>query len=319
MTTAGISLRGTLATSLALMLAAPLVGLAQSAPARAEVKYNWLDFGGNPQHDNFDRHEEILTKANVGRLKPLWSVNVGGMVDREPLYVHDLNTIAGKKDVVFVNTMQAQCAAFDALTGAKIWMTHSLNSKEGARGSEANCVIDPTLQYIFVYGTDGYVYKLKTYDGSQVTDGGWPIQAHPSPKEMGYSLGIFTAKNGVTYLTAKNSQGLGHIVTLNLKDNTRHVFTQGNTTIVDQIVSRTGHRSKGCKSDITLGFDFKSSSTDSWSVVGVITSPAKKKPARAGADMKNPSLRLLRTFDSLLALPRTIHALRTLVHLQGRV
>lgn len=204
------------------------------------MKYNWLDFGGNPQHDNFDRHETILTQANVGRLKPLWSINVGGMVDREPLYVYDLNTIAGKKDVVFVNTTQAQCAAFDALTGAKIWMTHSLNSKGGARGSESNCVIDPTLQYIFVYGTDGYVYKLKTYDGSQVSDGGWPIQAHPSPKEMGYSLGIFTAKNGVTYLTAKNSQGLGHIVTINLKDNTRHVFTQGNTTIVDQIVSAHG-------------------------------------------------------------------------------
>ena len=204
------------------------------------VKYNWLDFGGNPQHDNFDRDEKIISKANVGRLKPLWSITVGNWVDREPLYVHDLNTIAGKKDVVFVNTKKGECAAFDALTGAKIWMTPSLRSKGGFRESEANCAIEPTLQYIFVYGTDGYVYKLKTYDGSQVTDGGWPIQAHPFPKEMGYSLGIFTAKNGVTYLTAKNSQGLGHIVTINLKDNTRHVFTQGRTTIVDQIVSQKG-------------------------------------------------------------------------------
>src|SRR5258708_1605099 len=49
---------------------------------------------------------------------------------------------------------------------------------------------------------------------------------------------------------------------------------------------RAGHRSKGCRSDITLGFDFKSSSTDSWPVVGVVASPAKKEPSRAGADMK---------------------------------
>ncbi len=206
---------------------------------QAGVKYNWLDFGGNPQHDNFDRNEAILTKANVARLVPLWSITVGNMVDREPLYVHDLNTIAGKKDVVFVNTKKGECAAFDALTGAKIWMTPALCGKGGFRESEANCVIDPTLQYIFVYGTDGYVYKLKTFDGSEVTNG-WPIQAHPSPKEMGYSLGIFTAKNGISYLTAKNSQGLGHIVTINLKDNTRHVFTQGRTTIVDQIMSEKG-------------------------------------------------------------------------------
>src|SRR5258708_4432911 len=135
-------------------------------------KYNWLDFGGNPQHDNFGRNETILTKSNVGRLKPLWSITVVGRLDREPLYVHDLNTVAGKKDVVFVNTMEGKCAAYDALTGTNIWMTPALNyNTNGAspRESEANCVIDPTLQYIFVYGTDGYVYKLKTYDGSQVT------------------------------------------------------------------------------------------------------------------------------------------------------
>src|SRR5437899_3254106 len=93
------------------------------------VKYNWLDFGSNPQHDNFDRDEKIISRANVGRLKPLWSITVGDWVDREPLYVHDLNTIAGKKDVVFVNTKKGECAAFDALTGAKIWMTPSLCSK----------------------------------------------------------------------------------------------------------------------------------------------------------------------------------------------
>jgi len=225
-------------------------------PITSKLKYNWLDFGGNPQHDNFNRNEKIITGANVSRLKPLWSIPVGGMVDREPLYVHDLNTITGKKDVVFVNTKEGECAAFDALTGAKIWMTPKLCSKGGCRESESNCVVEPTFQYIFVYGTDGYVYKLKTYDGSQVTEGGWPIQAHPSPKEMGYSLGIHTAKNGITYLTAKNSQGLGRIVTINLKDNTRYIFTQGRTTIVDRIV--TDERGGAC----------------SWSRAGGVYDPA---------------------------------------------
>jgi outer membrane protein assembly factor BamB/mono/diheme cytochrome c family protein len=203
--------------------------------------YDWLQFGGNPQHDNFNRKEYLLGTSNVGGLKQLWQVSLPDPSDSEPVYLSDVETSAGVRDVVFVVTKRARLLAYDAHNGELIWQ----NAWDCCRESESGPAIDPNRKYIYVYGTDGYVHKASVYDGREIKGGGWPEVASPPTAEQGYSLGIATAPNGVTYLYANASQGIGHVTAINLADGAQKVFNFQNSDSTQHLNmpgGPTGHR-----------------------------------------------------------------------------
>ena len=204
-------------------------------------RYDWLQFGGNPQHDNFNRKEYLLGTFNVGGLKQLWQVSFPDPSDSEPVYLSDVETSAGVRDIVFVVTKRARLLAYDAHNGELIWQ----NAWDCCRESESGAAIDPNRRYIYVYGTDGYVHKASVYDGREIKSGGWPEVASPPTAEQGYSLGIATARNGVTYLYANASQGIGHVTAINLADGTQKVFNFQNSDSTQHLNmpgGPTGHR-----------------------------------------------------------------------------
>src|SRR5258708_6521621 len=76
--------------------------------------YDWLQFGGNPQHDNFNRKEHILSPSNVSGLKQIWQVALPEPPDSDPVYLSAAETVAGVHDAVFVVTKRAHLLAFEA-------------------------------------------------------------------------------------------------------------------------------------------------------------------------------------------------------------
>jgi outer membrane protein assembly factor BamB/mono/diheme cytochrome c family protein len=188
--------------------------------ALSERDYDWLQFGGDPEHNNFNQKEYILSPSSAAGLKQLWQVALPDPGDSAPVFLSAVRTKAGLRDVVFVVTQKAHLLAYDAHSGDLLWQ----NSWSCCRSSEAGPAIDPDRNFIYVFGTDGYIHKTRIFDGIEVTTGGWPELAGPPQAEMGYSLGIATARDGATYLYANSSQGIGHVTTINLKDGTQHVF-----------------------------------------------------------------------------------------------
>ncbi|AXC16064.1 hypothetical protein ACPOL_6856 (plasmid) [Acidisarcina polymorpha] len=66
-------------------------------------------------------NETILTPANVGGLKKLFTVNVDGEVYAQPLYMANLTIEEVTRNVVFVATMNNSVYALNADTGAQLW------------------------------------------------------------------------------------------------------------------------------------------------------------------------------------------------------
>ena len=213
-------------TGVLFLVAVAIAAFSQTTPVQLEITtsptrgYDWLQFGGNPEHNNFNQKEYILGPSNVADLKQLWQVPLPDPGDSAPVFLSAVKTNAGVRDVVFVVTQKAHLLAYDAHSGDLLWQ----NSWSCCRSSEAGPAIDPNRNFIYVFGTDGYIHKARIFDGVEITTGGWPEIAGPPQAEMGYSLGIATARDGATYLYANSSQGIGHVTAINLKDGTQHVF-----------------------------------------------------------------------------------------------
>src|SRR5258708_19908095 len=62
--------------------------------------YDWLQFGGNPQHDNLNRKEHILSPSNVFALSQLWQASLPEPSDSEPEYLIPPNPVPKRRHPV---------------------------------------------------------------------------------------------------------------------------------------------------------------------------------------------------------------------------
>src|SRR5690348_14840625 len=92
---------------------------AHAAPAPA--KYDWPQFAYDPGKSANDTAETTVTLANVKNLKQLFKVSLPDAPDGAPVYLHDVTTPKGVKDVVYVQGEHGHLIAKDAHTGATIW------------------------------------------------------------------------------------------------------------------------------------------------------------------------------------------------------
>ena len=227
--------------SLALLLCA-LASLAGPAAA-----YDWLQFGGNPQHNGLNTSETILTPANIGTLTLKYQVTLAGNADGAPIFLQGVTTASGVKDLLFVTTRDGRIIALDAQTGAVIWNhvngpgTCTINNGATACYTTSSAAIDPNRLYVYSYGLDGKVHKYQVGDGTEIATGGWPQTATlKGYDEKGSSaLGIATS-GGVTrlYVThggypGDNGDYQGHVTAINLSNGTQKVF---NTACSDKTV-----------------------------------------------------------------------------------
>ena len=219
-------------------LQALLAAAAFAACATNVLAYDWLQFNGNPQHDGNNTREVRLDASNVSQLTRSYQVTMPASSDGAPVFLEQVTTASGVKDLLFVNTVQGHILALDAQTGATVWSKQFAFSSAATSTSPA---IDPNRQYVYTYGREGYVHKLLVGDGSEVLTGGWPqlVTLKPAVEKVSSALATATVA-GTSYLYVATSgypgdagDYQGHVVTINLATGAQKVF---NTLCSEQTV-----------------------------------------------------------------------------------
>jgi outer membrane protein assembly factor BamB len=206
---------------------------------RQATPYDWLQFGGNAQHNGFNTLETTITVNNVATLHRLFSVALPDIADGAPAYLSGAATPSGSKDLLFATTKDGHIVALDAHTGSQVWSRQYppglcfINKGSQPCYTTSSPAVDPNRQYVYTYGLDGYVHKLRVGDGTEVTGSGWPeLATRKGFDEKGSSdLSIATARNGTSYLYVANSgypgdrgDYQGHVTAINLASGSQHVF-----------------------------------------------------------------------------------------------
>jgi hypothetical protein len=216
--------------------------------ATAGGPYDWLQFGGSPQHASANTLETTLTAANVGTLKQLFQTTVPSYVDGAPVVAHGVTVKGATHDAVFVTTRPGDIVALDGHSGTILWQEAHGNASCKINNGSSVCyttsspAIDPGRQYVYSYGLDGYVHKHAIADGTEVTTGGWPelVSTKTFDEKSASPLAFATAKSGNTYLyvaaggyPGDHGDYQGHLTTIDLGSGAQNVF---NTLCSDQTV-----------------------------------------------------------------------------------
>jgi hypothetical protein len=241
--------------------------------------YDWLQFGGDPTHSSNNTIEDTLTVGNVANLNLLFQVTLPGIADGAPVYLSNVSTLSGYRDLVFLTTRNGYIAALDAHTGALIWSKQYgpagclINNQTQPCYTTSSPAIDPNRQYVYSYGLDGYVHKYLVGDGTEIITGGWPeLTTLKRYDEKGSSaLSIAIAINGTRYLFVAQAgypgdlgNYQGHITAIDLSDGSQNVF---NTLCSDQAVHFVDSRT-------TDGLDcFPNTMGAIWARPGVVYDP----------------------------------------------
>jgi len=214
------------------------------------LRTRWLQFDGDPAHSGNNTSESLISASNVGTLVPLFDVVLPGVPDGAPAVLRGVPTANGKEDLIFVTTHEGHLLALDAKTGATVWMV-----QYGAGGclgqnlpgqpcyTTSSPAIDPSRQFVYAYGLDGYVHKYMVGNGTEVTTGGWPeLVTLKANWEKGSAPLVFaTDASGTTFLYAMTSSFpgsemgdyQGHVTAINLSTGAQKVF---NSLCSDQTV-----------------------------------------------------------------------------------
>ena len=144
----------------------------------------WPMFGVTPDRANVSKAPTGITASNATTLARV-SIDIPGTVDSSPIFV-------GGRFVV--TTSYGKTLALDR-SGHILW-TYTPPGIDGWEGSaqitNASPAADPDKKHVYAVSPDGVVHKLNLADGSEVTDGGWPvtITRDPTHEKVGTALNI---------------------------------------------------------------------------------------------------------------------------------
>lgn len=239
-------MRAVLATAVVLgLVAAGTKVMPQFGPAtsRTASPYNWLQFNDDATHSGAhsgtNALETTLTAANVGGLTQVFRVPIATNIDGALAYLHGATVGSTSRDLLFGNEKDGLVVVFDANSGALLYSTRFVTPNTCFHDGNQPChttstpAIDPNLQYVYVYGLDGYVHKIHIGDWAEVRGGGWPELATRKPQdEKGSSaLSLARTNGGQTYLYVSSGgypgdsgDYQGHVTAINLADGSQRVF-----------------------------------------------------------------------------------------------
>jgi outer membrane protein assembly factor BamB len=253
-----------------------VIAAAAALPATAGVHsqalspYDWLQFGGSAQHDSANDSENVITVANVAQLKTQFHVLLPDVADGAPVYLSKVTIGSTSHDMLYMTTRDGHLLAVDAYSGATLWSQQygpgtciTNNSSDGVPCyTTSSPAIDPNRQFVYSYGLDGKVHKVKVGDGQEIIDNHWPevTTLKGFDEKESSALSIATVKNGTTYLYVAHSgypgyaadhpgdEGdyQGHVTTINLATGAQNVF---NTVCSDQTIHFV---EKGAQPDCNL-------------------------------------------------------------------
>jgi hypothetical protein len=209
----------------ALLCAAIAAALSSSTAAFAA---DWMQFGYDAAHTGYNPAETTITPANVASLTKRYSVDLPATVDSAPVYLSNVSTSGGTRNLLFALSNGGRLMAIDAATGAEVW--HA--SQSGTQPTTSSPAIDPGRQYVYSYGVDGYVHKYQVGNGTEITTGGWPeLVTLKNNVEKGASGLTIVNSGGVNWLYSVTDGYIGdggdyqgHVTTINLDTGAQVVF-----------------------------------------------------------------------------------------------
>jgi outer membrane protein assembly factor BamB len=220
--------RKSLLAALSVVIAVPLVAVPLEGLRRYLREQDLLQFSSTSRRD-----PRPITTENIAQLQRLWKVKInGGVSDSSPLYVNNIQTKDGFKDLVILSLTNGGLVALSSRDGSVLWQT---TPPAGQRWTTASPAVDPNRQYVYAYATDGYVHRYDINDGKEVTGDGWPelITRKGDVEKGSSSITIATARDGNTYLymtvagypdPGDAGDYQGHLTTINLSTGEQHTF-----------------------------------------------------------------------------------------------
>ena len=185
---------------------------------------SWPAFDGGGQRSGINTAETTITPANVANLTRFWQVRLPATVDAAPVELPNVTTSQGIKTLLFVTTTSGSLLALDASNGQIVWQQHTT----GPNFTTSSPAIDPSGHYVYGYGLDGKIHKYAVGNGTEVTNGMWPVTITLMPNvEKGSSP--INIGNGYLYMPTAGYPGdaghyEGHAVAVNLSTGAVTVF-----------------------------------------------------------------------------------------------
>jgi len=209
----------------ALLPAAVAAALACGTASAAD----WMQFGYDAAHTGANPAETRISRSNVASLVTKYSVSMAATVDSAPVYLSNVSTPGGTKNLLFAVSGSGRLMAIDAANGSEIW--HATMSGDG-HTTTASPAIDPGRDYVYAYGNDGKAHKFRVGDGTEITTGGWPELITTKPNvEKGAGGFTIASSGGVTWLYVASDGYIGdggdyqgHLTTINLSTGAQVVF-----------------------------------------------------------------------------------------------
>src|SRR2546430_2005821 len=195
-------------TAAAVLVAALAPEGAQAAP-KAATKYDWPQFAFDAGKSADNLAESTVNLSNVSGLKQRFKVALPDAPDGSPVYLSDVTTPKGVKDLVYVQGEHGRLIAFDGATGATVW-----SDNFGPGGiSNSSPAIDPNRQFIYINANNG-----KTFVPGKLWRQSWvavPADGHTTMRNGGgYPVDSYTPSNWSASVKSDQDIGSGGLLIL---------------------------------------------------------------------------------------------------------
>lgn len=149
---------------------------------------SWLTDGGDPQRNNWQKDEKLLSVSTVKDIQLLWRIKIENETRAmhnllPPLVIGSVDTPSGKKQLAIQAGVSDHVYAIDTATGKVFWHTQFENTYKEAQNSRpsvlcpggmtANVTIGPAgpgKYTIYAASWDGRLHQLNAADGKHITE-----------------------------------------------------------------------------------------------------------------------------------------------------
>jgi hypothetical protein len=215
---------------------APATPAGPKAQPSAFTAKDWPMFGRVPSRTSATGAIGI-TATDAPRLKR-HKVDLPGVVDSSPVFLHDVEAGGAKRDVFLVNTTYGRVVAVDANTAKIVW-TFTPKGIDGWKGSyritNATPAVSTDRRFVYSGSPNGKVHKLSITDGAE-QGGRWPvtITSLPEREKITPSFGLIGGRLivGTGGYNGDEPPYIGHIVAIDPGDG--HIIGVTNSLCADR-------------------------------------------------------------------------------------
>lgn len=183
-----------------------------AVPNLEATQIDWPTYGYDARRTGYNPQENTLSVSNVGSLRELWTFELNGVTNTQPIYASGVNVNGVSTSIVYVGDEQGFLYAVNAATGKQIWsqnlgvqQTKCDDLPGGVFGVTSTPSLDRATNRLYASGGNGDVYALDMSTGKIAS--GWPVPlVNPSLEHVYGAINIF---NGKLYAAAASYCDLG--------------------------------------------------------------------------------------------------------------